>query len=55
MKDKLGKFDAKVDEGIFIGYSNFRKAFRDFNKITLATKESVHVTFDESNHNKKTK
>lgn len=27
-KDNLGKFDAKVDEGIFLGYSNSSKAFR---------------------------
>ena len=46
-KDHLGKFDAKSDEGIFIGYSLTSKAFRVFNKRTLQVEESVHVVFDE--------
>ena len=48
-KDKLGKFDAKVDIGIFLGYSSSSKAYRVFNKRTLVIEESIHVTFDESN------
>ncbi|GAV85848.1 hypothetical protein CFOL_v3_29282 [Cephalotus follicularis] len=28
VKDNLCKFDAKADEGIFIGYSNSSKAYR---------------------------
>jgi len=31
-KENLGKFDLKVDEGIFLGYSNRNKAYRIFNK-----------------------
>ena len=31
-KDNLGKFDAKSDEGIFLGYSLNSKAFRIYNK-----------------------
>ncbi|GAV90482.1 hypothetical protein CFOL_v3_33891, partial [Cephalotus follicularis] len=31
-KDNLGKFDAKTDECIFLGYSNSSKAYRIFNK-----------------------
>lgn len=27
-KDNLGKFDPKVDEGIFVGYSDRSKAYR---------------------------
>ena len=48
-KDNLGKFDAKADVGIFLGYSNTSKAYRVFNKRTLVVEESIHVTFDESN------
>ena len=42
-KDNLGKFDAKSDEGIFLGYSSVSKAFRIFNKRTLIIEESIHV------------
>ena len=48
-KDNLGKFDAKSDEGIFLGYFFTSKAFRVFNKRTLVVEESIHVIFDESN------
>ena len=46
---QLGKFDAKADEGFFLGYSEIRKAFRVFNKRLNKVHESIHVTFDESN------
>jgi len=48
-KDNLGKFDAKFDEGIFLGYSLHSKAFRIYNKRTTIIEESIHVAFDESN------
>ena len=48
-KDNLGKFDAKSDEGIFLGYSLTSKAFRVFNKRILVVEESIHVIFDKSN------
>ena len=48
-KDNLRKFDSKADEGIFLGYSTFRKVYRVFNKRTLVVEESMHVVFDESN------
>ena len=48
-KLKLGKFDAKVDEGIFLGYSMISKAYRVFNKRSLTVEESMHVVFDENN------
>ncbi|XP_059627686.1 uncharacterized protein LOC132270528 [Cornus florida] len=47
-KDNLGKFDAKSDEGIFLGYSSRSKAYRVYNKRTLVVVESIHVVFDES-------
>ena len=48
-KDSLGKFDAKADEAIFLGYSLHSKAYRVFNKRTLSVEESVHVVCDETN------
>nr|GEY28218.1 hypothetical protein [Tanacetum cinerariifolium] len=36
------KFDAKGDEGYFIGYSMSSKAFRVFNKRTKRVEENVH-------------
>ena len=44
-KDNLGKFDAKSDESIFLRYSLTSKAFRVFNKKTLAVEEYIHVIF----------
>ena len=46
-KDNLGKFDAKSDEGIFLGYSWISKAFHIFNKRTLIIEESIHVVFNK--------
>jgi len=48
-KDNLGKLDAKFDEGIFLGYLLQSKAFRIYNKRSMITEESIHVSFDESN------
>jgi len=31
-KEQLGKFDAKVDEGIFLGYATHNHAYRVYNK-----------------------
>nr|GEV17179.1 retrovirus-related Pol polyprotein from transposon TNT 1-94 [Tanacetum cinerariifolium] len=44
----IGKFDEKADGGYFLGYSLVSKAFRVFNTIKQQTKETYHVTFDES-------
>nr|GEW57529.1 putative ribonuclease H-like domain-containing protein [Tanacetum cinerariifolium] len=46
--DHLGKFDAKGDEGYFIGYSMSSKAFRVFNKRTKRVEEILHVDFLEN-------
>ncbi|GJW69874.1 putative ribonuclease H-like domain-containing protein [Tanacetum coccineum] len=41
--DHLGKFDAKADEGFFVGYSINSKAFRAFNSRTRIVEENLHV------------
>nr|GEV48396.1 hypothetical protein [Tanacetum cinerariifolium] len=46
--DNLGKFEAKGDEGYFIGYSMSSKAFMVFNKRTKRVKENLHVEFLEN-------
>ncbi|GJV09203.1 retrovirus-related pol polyprotein from transposon TNT 1-94 [Tanacetum coccineum] len=46
--DHLGKFDAKADDGYFLGYSFISKAFRVFNTRRQQVEETYHVTFDES-------
>ena len=50
-KDNLGKFDAKANEGIFLGYSISSKTYRIFNKSSLIIEESIHAVFDESSSN----
>ncbi|GJV36362.1 hypothetical protein Tco_1408839 [Tanacetum coccineum] len=47
-KDYLGKFDEKTNDGYFLGYSLVSKAFRVFNTRRQQTKETYHITFDES-------
>ncbi|GJR96531.1 putative ribonuclease H-like domain-containing protein [Tanacetum coccineum] len=49
--DHLGKFDGKVDEGFFHGYSINSKAFRVFNSRTRIVKENMHVQFSENTPN----
>jgi len=49
-KNNLGKFDAKADEGIFLGYSLHSHAYRVYNKRTMVVEESMHVAFDETDH-----
>ena len=50
IKNNLGKFDAKSDVGIFLGYSTSSKAFIVFNKRTMVVEEFIHVIFYESNN-----
>nr|GEZ94931.1 uncharacterized mitochondrial protein AtMg00810-like [Tanacetum cinerariifolium] len=40
---RLGKFEAKGDEGYFLGYSMSSKAFRVFNKRTKRVEENLHI------------
>lgn len=45
----MGKFDAKLDEGIHLGYFSSSKAYRVYNHRTLVIEESIHVVFAELN------
>ncbi|GJW32350.1 hypothetical protein Tco_0052382 [Tanacetum coccineum] len=45
--EDLGKFDAKADIGIFVGYAPAKKAFRIYNKRTHIITETIHVSCDE--------
>nr|GEZ42052.1 ribonuclease H-like domain-containing protein [Tanacetum cinerariifolium] len=46
-----GKFDGKVDEGFFVGYSLNSKAFKVFNSRTRIVEENLHVRFSENTPN----
>jgi len=48
-KECLGKFDAKVDEGVFLGYAIQIHAYRVYNKRLVTIEDSMHVVFDETN------
>nr|GEW51678.1 hypothetical protein [Tanacetum cinerariifolium] len=45
---RLGKFEAKGDEGYFLRYSMSSKAFRVFNKRTKRVEENLHIEFLEN-------
>nr|GEU72916.1 hypothetical protein [Tanacetum cinerariifolium] len=45
---QLGKFDGKLDEEIFVGYSTTSKAFRVYNIRTRKVEENPHITFLEN-------
>ena len=45
---RLSKFEAKSDVGIFLGYSTNSHAYRVFNTSTKVVEESMDVDFDES-------
>ena len=47
-REKLGKFDAKSDEGIFLGYSTTSRAYKVFNKRTKTVMESINVEIDDA-------
>ena len=46
-ESRNGKFDAKRDEGIFLGYYTRSKAYKHFNANTKKVVESANVNFDE--------
>ncbi|GKD74440.1 putative ribonuclease H-like domain-containing protein [Tanacetum coccineum] len=46
-----GKFNGKVDEGFFVGYSLNSKAFRVFNSRTKIVEENLHIRFCENTPN----
>ena len=43
----LGKFESITDEGIFLGYSSTKKAYRCYNKRIQKIIESVYVRVDD--------
>ncbi|GJV40939.1 putative ribonuclease H-like domain-containing protein [Tanacetum coccineum] len=45
--DHLDTFDAKGDEGFFVGYSLNSKAFKVYNKRTKHIEENLHINFLE--------
>ena len=45
--DDIGKFDARSDEGMLLGYSLKRKASRCYNQKTKTIMNSVNVRIDE--------
>ena len=47
-RENLGKFDAKSDEGIFLGNSVNSRAYRVFNKRTKTVMESINVVIDDA-------
>ena len=47
-RENLGKFDAKSDEGIFLGYSTTSRAYRVFNKRNKMVMESINVKIDDA-------
>ena len=46
--ENLGKFDAKSDECIFLGYSTTSRAYRVFNKRTKMVMKSINVVIDDA-------
>nr|GEX40824.1 putative ribonuclease H-like domain-containing protein [Tanacetum cinerariifolium] len=51
VKDPLGKFDKKADEGFLVGYSVSSKAFRVFNSRIRIVQETLHIHFLENTPN----
>ena len=45
-RENLGKFYAKSDEGIFLGYSINSQAYRVYNKCTKTVMELINVVID---------
>nr|GEU67743.1 putative ribonuclease H-like domain-containing protein [Tanacetum cinerariifolium] len=52
-RDNLGKFEGKVDERYFVGYSVVNKAMRLFNKRTRIVEETLNIRFQENAPNVK--
>nr|GEV23457.1 ribonuclease H-like domain-containing protein [Tanacetum cinerariifolium] len=45
VRDHLGKFDGKADEGYFVGYSMNSNAFRVYNIRTRRLEKNLHIEF----------
>nr|GFB05990.1 retrovirus-related Pol polyprotein from transposon TNT 1-94 [Tanacetum cinerariifolium] len=48
IRDNLGKFKGKANEGYFVGYSVVSKAMRVFNKRTRIVEETLNIRFQEN-------
>ena len=46
--ENLGKFNAKSDEGIFLGYSTTSQAYRVYIKRTKTVMEPINVEIDDA-------
>ena len=46
-EDELGNFDSRTDQGIFLGYSSTKKAYRCYNKRLHKIVESADVKVDD--------
>ena len=46
--ENLGKFNAKSDEGIFLGYFVNSRAYKVYNKRTKTVIESINVVIDDT-------
>jgi len=51
---KIGQFDSRFDNGILVGYTSKRKAYKCFNLRLNRIMESINVSIDET-HGKKIK
>jgi hypothetical protein len=47
-EDNLGKFDSRINEGIFLGYAYGRKAYKCYNKMLCKVVDSIDVRVDEA-------
>ena len=45
--EKMSEFDAKSDEGIFLGYSLNNQAYKVYNKRTKVVMEFINVVVDD--------
>jgi len=48
-KEQLVKFDAKADEGVFLGYAIHSHAYRVYKIRLMIVEDVMHVVFDETN------
>ena len=47
-REYLGKFNAKSDTSVFLGYSNNSKAYRVYNMRTQTIMKSANIVIDDS-------
>ncbi len=50
-EDRIGKLDCRIGEGILLGYSSKRKAYKCFNLRLNKIVESISVQIDDSPQN----